>query len=167
MKVMVRIQALVDARGWDMQELAHQVEVDAETARNLYDGRSTELDLEGVGLLSHVLGVLPNDIVASVEEKQPSAADAPAPRDPHLPTAPDAAPATPGAASEGKLDALDAQQPINVAGQQIGYFPQSSEEPGIQMPHIGPDRDSVASEDPAIQQEYPAITSDDADANSP
>ncbi len=150
MKVVVRIQELVDARGWDLQELARQVNLDSETVRNLYEGHLAELELAELGRLSQVLEVLPNEIVAAVEEKQPSAAAAPAPRDPHVPTAAESGRSVTDEAGEGKLDKLDVQEPINVAGQQMGHFPHSADEPGIQVPHVGSDGSSSDPEGPPI-----------------
>ncbi len=85
MKVSVQIQQLVAERGWDIQELARQVAVDEETAEQLYRGQPAEIDLPTLSRLSEALGVLPNDIVVAVPEKQPSAAVTPPPRDPHVP----------------------------------------------------------------------------------
>ncbi len=85
MKVSVQIQQQVAERGWDIQELARQIEVEMETAEQLYRGQPAEIELGTLGRLSQALGVLPNDIVVAVPEKQPSAADAPPPRDPTVP----------------------------------------------------------------------------------
>jgi DNA-binding Xre family transcriptional regulator len=80
MKATLRVKELVDERGWNVRELARQADLDPETAQSMYEGRSTEMELSALSRLSEVLGVLPDEIVASVEEKQPSAQDAPAPR---------------------------------------------------------------------------------------
>lgn len=78
--IRARIKELVDTRGWDVPTLADQIGVDPETARSLYDGSATRIDLATLGRLGQVFGRLPHDVLAAVEEKQPSAADAPPPR---------------------------------------------------------------------------------------
>ncbi len=80
MKVTLAVKDLVDARGWDLAGFAQQAGIDPETARHVYAGHSTELDLPAHARISQALGVLPNEILARVEEPQPSAADAEAPR---------------------------------------------------------------------------------------
>jgi DNA-binding Xre family transcriptional regulator len=80
MRLTVHIKELADTRGWDTQELANRIGADPQTTQSLYEGRSTEIDVATLGRLSQALGVLPHDILASVEEKQPSASDAPPPR---------------------------------------------------------------------------------------
>ena len=80
MKVTLAVRELVDARGWDVAEFARQAGLDEETARQAYVGQPVELELADHGRISEALGVLPNEILAGVEEAQPSAADAPAPR---------------------------------------------------------------------------------------
>ena len=78
--IRARIKELVDTRGWDVPALAEQIGVATETARALYDGNPTEIDLATLGRLGQVFGVLPHDVIAAVDEKQPSVADAPPPR---------------------------------------------------------------------------------------
>lgn len=85
MRVSLRVRELADARGWDVAELARQAGVDPRTAQSMYAGEPVEMDLATQGQLAQALGVLPNDLVAQVEEPQPSAMDAPAPRDESVP----------------------------------------------------------------------------------
>jgi hypothetical protein len=80
MKATLAVRELVDARGWDVAEFARQAGLDEETAGRVYAGQPAELELADHGRISEALGVLPNEILADVEEAQPSAADAPAPR---------------------------------------------------------------------------------------
>src|SRR5215208_3505468 len=80
MKATLAVRELVDARGWDVAEFARQAGLDEEIAGRAYAGQPIELDLADHGRISEALGVLPNEILADVEEAQPSAADAPAPR---------------------------------------------------------------------------------------
>ena len=80
MKVTLAVRELVDARGWDVAEFARQAGLDEETAGQAYAGQPIELELADHGRISEALGVLPNEILAEVEEAQPSAADAAAPR---------------------------------------------------------------------------------------
>lgn len=80
MKVTLNVKALVDARGWDAGDLAAQADLPRATAEHLYAGHSTELDLAAEARVCQALGVLPQDILVSVEEPQPSVAVAPAPR---------------------------------------------------------------------------------------
>ena len=80
MKVTLAVRELVDARGWDVAEFARQAGLDEETAGQVYAGQPAELEVADHGRISQALGVLPNEILAGVEEAQPSAADAPAPR---------------------------------------------------------------------------------------
>jgi hypothetical protein len=80
MKVILAVRELVDARGWDVAEFARLTGLDEETAGRAYAGQPVELELADHGRISEALGVLPNEIVAGVEEPQPSAVDAPAPR---------------------------------------------------------------------------------------
>ncbi len=75
MKVSLRVKELVDARGLNAQELASQTGVDAETASRIYNGESVEMDLTTLGALAQLLGVLPNELVAEVEEPQQSVID--------------------------------------------------------------------------------------------
>ena len=85
MKVTLAVRELVDARGWDVAEFARQAGLDEETAGQVYAGQPVELELADHGRISEALGVLPNEILAGVEEAQPSAADAPAPRSIEVP----------------------------------------------------------------------------------
>ena len=80
MKVTLAVRELVDARGWDVAEFARQAGLDEETAGQVYAGQPAELEVADHGRISQALGVLPNEILAGVEEAQPSAAEAPAPR---------------------------------------------------------------------------------------
>ncbi len=80
MRVALQIRELVDARGWDVSELARVAEVDQQTAQDLYDGKPTEIDLATESRLSQALGVRPDELLADVEEPQPSASEAPMPR---------------------------------------------------------------------------------------
>ena len=80
MRVTLAVRELVDARGWDVAEFARRAGLEEATARGAYEGESTELDLAAQGRIAEALGVLPNAILGSVEEPQPSATDAPAPR---------------------------------------------------------------------------------------
>ncbi len=68
MKVTLDVRALVEARGWDVVELARQAELDPATAESIYAGRSTELDLATEARVSQALGVRPDEILVSVEE---------------------------------------------------------------------------------------------------
>ncbi len=85
MKVTLAVRELVDARGWDVAEFARQAGLDEETAGRIYAGQPVELELPDHGRISEALGVLPNEILADVDEAQPSAADAPAPRSIEVP----------------------------------------------------------------------------------
>ena len=85
MKVTLAVRELVDARGWDVAEFARQAGLDEETAGQVYAGQPVELELADHGRISEALGVLPNEILANVEEAQASAADAPAPRSIEVP----------------------------------------------------------------------------------
>ncbi len=80
MKVTLAVRGLVDARGWDVAEFARQAGLDEATAGQVYAGQPAELEVADHGRISQALGVLPNEILAGVEEAQPSAAEAPAPR---------------------------------------------------------------------------------------
>jgi hypothetical protein len=86
MKITLQVQPLVDARGWTVDEFARQAGLDPATAESVYAGRSTELDLAAHSRISAALGVLPNEILASVEEPQDSAAVVPEPRTLDTPT---------------------------------------------------------------------------------
>jgi transcriptional regulator with XRE-family HTH domain len=86
MKVTLHVKPLVDQRGWTVAEFAQQAGLDDATAESLYAERSTEIDLAVQSRVSTALGVLPNEILASVEEPQESAAVAPAPRTLAAPT---------------------------------------------------------------------------------
>ncbi len=72
MKVALRVKELVDARGWDVRELAHRTGVDEQKADDLYHGRTTQIDLSTFGDLCTVLGVEPAEILVAVEEQEPS-----------------------------------------------------------------------------------------------
>lgn len=72
MRVTLAVKELMDARGWDVAELARQAEIDPATAESIYAGRSTEMDLATHSKVSEVLGVLPNEILVSVEEPHSS-----------------------------------------------------------------------------------------------
>ena len=87
MKAALRLREVVDARGLDIRDVAQQAGVDAETARRLYAGEATELDLTTLGHLAQVLGVQPPDLIEQVEEPQESVLEgAPAPRADEVPT---------------------------------------------------------------------------------
>lgn len=86
MKITLHVQPLVDARGWSVDEFARRAGLDPATAESVYAGRSTELDLAAHSRISEALDVLPNEILASVEEPQDSAAVAPEPRTLDTPT---------------------------------------------------------------------------------
>ena len=68
MRVTHNIKALVDARGWDVPELARRAGLDPATAESLYAGRSTTIDLAAHSRVSEALDVRPDEILASVEE---------------------------------------------------------------------------------------------------
>ena len=84
MRLSTRVKELVDQRGWSMQEFANAVGVDQATAERIYSGQSAEMDLATLSSLSQALGVTPPEIVAQVQEAQPSIGDAPSPRDPDV-----------------------------------------------------------------------------------
>ena len=66
---------LVAQHGWNVQELANRAGLDAEAARCLAEGTPVELDLPALSRLSEALGVLPNELVAEVQEPETSIAD--------------------------------------------------------------------------------------------
>jgi DNA-binding Xre family transcriptional regulator len=66
---------LVAERGWNVQDLANRAGLDAEAAQCLAEGTPVEIDLPTLSRLSEVLGVLPNELVAEVEEPETSIAD--------------------------------------------------------------------------------------------
>ena len=74
--IRARIKEPADARGWDAAQLAGQAGVDQQTAQLLYAGQPATIDLATLSRLSQAFGVLPHELIESVEEKQPSAADA-------------------------------------------------------------------------------------------
>lgn len=80
MKVALQIKELVDSKGWDVAELARAADIDERVAHDLYNGRPTDIDLASESRLSQALGVRPDEILADVEDPQPSASDAPMPR---------------------------------------------------------------------------------------
>lgn len=68
MRIRLQVRELVDARGWTVEEFARQAELDQATARQVYAGESVELDLAAHSRISEVLDVLPNEILAAVDE---------------------------------------------------------------------------------------------------
>jgi transcriptional regulator with XRE-family HTH domain len=74
--IRARVKEAAGARGWDAAQLAAQAGVDPQAAQSLFDGRPVTVDLAILSRLSQVFGVLPHELIESVEEKQPSAADA-------------------------------------------------------------------------------------------
>ncbi len=80
MKVTVRIQELMNGRSMGVTELARELGVDEATAQSLAEGRSTEIEMPVLSRLAEIFNVTPPEIVAGVEEPQPSVEDAPMPR---------------------------------------------------------------------------------------
>ena len=114
MKVPLAGRELVAARGWDVAGFARQAGLEEETAGQVYAGQPAELEVADHGRISQALGVLPNEILDGVEEAQPSAAEAPAPRSIEAPVY-----YPPG--EEPDAQARDAQRsmhgsPVNPAG---------------------------------------------------
>jgi DNA-binding Xre family transcriptional regulator len=66
---------LVTQHGWNVQELANRAGLDDQTAQCLAEGTPVEIDLPTLSRLSEALGVLPNELVAEVEEPETSIAD--------------------------------------------------------------------------------------------
>lgn len=68
MKIRLNVRELVDARGWSVEEFAERAGLDPATARGVYAGESTEMDLADHSRISQALDVLPNEILAAVDE---------------------------------------------------------------------------------------------------
>jgi DNA-binding Xre family transcriptional regulator len=75
MKVALRLDEMAAAHGLDAQSLAAQAGVTPDVAQGLLAGEAVEIELSTLGRLSELLGVLPNELVAEVEEPQQSVAD--------------------------------------------------------------------------------------------
>ncbi len=75
MKVALRLNELMAARGLDAQTLSAQVGLTPDVAQSLFAGEPAEIDLPTLDRLSQVLGVLPNELVTEVEQPQPSVLD--------------------------------------------------------------------------------------------
>ena len=87
MKVALRLKEAMAARGLDAQTLAGQAGLTPDVARSLFAGEPAEIDLPTLDRLARVLGVLPNELVAEVEQPQPSVLDqAEPPRSSAVPT---------------------------------------------------------------------------------
>ena len=75
MKVALRLNELMAARGLDAQTLTSQVRLTPDVARSLFAGEPAEIDLPTLDRLSQMLGVLTNELVTEVEQPQPSVLD--------------------------------------------------------------------------------------------
>lgn len=87
MKVALRLDQLTAGNGLDAETLAAQTGVTSEVAQSLLAGESTEIELSTLGRLAEMLGVLPNELVAEVDDPQQSVIDgAESPRSLDVPT---------------------------------------------------------------------------------
>ncbi len=87
MKVALRLNEFMAARGLDAQTLTAQVGLTPDVARSLFAGEAAEIDLPTLDRIAQVLGVLPNELVTEVEQPQPSVLDqAEPPRSTTVPT---------------------------------------------------------------------------------
>ena len=86
MKVTLQVREIMDQRGWGAEDLAREAGLDEATARSIYAGESTEMDLGTQGRISQALGVLPNEIAGDVEEPQASSTEVEMPRADSVPT---------------------------------------------------------------------------------
>ncbi len=75
MRVCLRVRELLDARGMGVDDLARLTGMDPQTARSVYDGQPTEMDLTTQGHIAQALGVRPDEILGEVQEEQPSVLD--------------------------------------------------------------------------------------------
>jgi DNA-binding Xre family transcriptional regulator len=72
MKVALRLDQVAQGRELDAQTLASQAGITPEVATSLLAGEPAEIELSTLSRLSELLGVLPNELVAEVEEPQES-----------------------------------------------------------------------------------------------
>ncbi len=75
MKVALRLNELAAARGLDAQALTSRAGLAPDMAQSLFAGEAAEIDLPTLGRLAELLGVLPNELVAEVQEPQQSVID--------------------------------------------------------------------------------------------
>lgn len=75
MKVALRLDQLAAGKGVDAETLAAQTGVTSDVAQSLLAGEPTEIELSTLSRLAELLGVLPNELVAEVEEPQQSVVD--------------------------------------------------------------------------------------------
>lgn len=75
MKVALRIDQMAAGGAVDAQTLAAQAGIAPETAQHLLAGEPTEIELSTLSKLAKVLGVMPNELVAEVEDPQHSVID--------------------------------------------------------------------------------------------
>src|SRR4051794_32059715 len=89
MKVALRVDQLAAGHGLDAQSLASQAGVTPEIAASLLAGQPVQIELSTLSTLSQMLGVLPNELVAEVDEPQQSVVDgAASPRSIDVPAQP-------------------------------------------------------------------------------
>jgi DNA-binding Xre family transcriptional regulator len=87
MKVALRVEQLRAGHGLDAQTLATMTGLAPDIAQRLFAGEAAEIDLATLGRLAELLEVLPNELVAEVEEPQQSVVDgAEPPRSIDVPT---------------------------------------------------------------------------------
>lgn len=75
MKVALRLDQLAAGHGVTAESLAAQAGITSEVAQSLLAGEPTEIELSTLSRLAEMLGVLPNELVAEVEEPQQSVVD--------------------------------------------------------------------------------------------
>lgn len=86
MKVKLDVRNLVDMQGLSVDEFVSRAGLTPEIGKAAYEGQEIEIDLTDLSRIATALGVLPNEIVAKVEEAQQSVAGgAVSPRDVEVP----------------------------------------------------------------------------------
>lgn len=74
MKVALRVDQ-VTGSAVNAQSLAAEAGITSEVAQSLLSGEATEIELSTLGKLAEMLGIMPNELVAEVEEPQHSVID--------------------------------------------------------------------------------------------
>jgi len=80
MKLTMDVNEVMQQKGMDAAKLAEAANIPPSLADQILQGQSVQLDLPTLSRICTALGVLPHQIVKSVEEKQPSASEGEWPR---------------------------------------------------------------------------------------
>ncbi len=80
MKLIMDINEALQQKGMDTAKLAEAAKIPPPLADQILQGQSVQIDLPTLSRICTALGVLPHQIVKSVEEKQPSASEGKWPR---------------------------------------------------------------------------------------